>query len=189
MDGLKSGIYEILNTINGNRYIGSAVNFQNRWWVHTCDLRKGKHACGHLQHAWRKYGPDAFKFTRLLICDKRNLLMYEQRAIDALQPEYNICKVAGSQLGTKRSAETREKNRLAALGRKHSDEHRRKNSIGHKGVVFTDEWRAKISAAKLGKKHSPERCARNAAGQTGRKLSAATRAKMSASQRARFAGH
>lgn len=28
----QSGIYEILNTVNGKRYIGSAKNFSKRWW-------------------------------------------------------------------------------------------------------------------------------------------------------------
>ena len=31
----QSGIYEILNTVNGKRYIGSAKNFSKRWWGHT----------------------------------------------------------------------------------------------------------------------------------------------------------
>lgn len=47
MDVLRhAGIYEIRNTVNGKRYIGSTVNFKRRWWAHRAKLseaHKGKH--------------------------------------------------------------------------------------------------------------------------------------------------
>lgn len=49
-----SGIYEIVNTINGKRYVGSAVSLKRRWVDHRRDLRAGKHHSRHLQNAWAK---------------------------------------------------------------------------------------------------------------------------------------
>jgi DNA-binding Xre family transcriptional regulator len=45
----------------------------------------------------------------LLYCDPGDCLAYEQIALDSIMPEYNICKIAGSRLGTKHSAQTRKK--------------------------------------------------------------------------------
>ena len=104
-----SGVYEIANLVNGKRYIGSATNFRGRWNVHRSDLRKGKHHSKKLQHAWNKYGAEAFRFGPLLLCSKPNLIFFEQRCLDGLRPEYNIATVAGSILGMKLSPERIEK--------------------------------------------------------------------------------
>ena len=39
----KSGIYQILNTVNNKFYIGSAVYFYDRWNTHKYCLRQDKH--------------------------------------------------------------------------------------------------------------------------------------------------
>ena len=65
-----SGIYEILNTINGKRYIGSAVNFNERWMNHKKMLKKGIHHSIHLQRAWNNHGGGSFEFSVLFECNK-----------------------------------------------------------------------------------------------------------------------
>ena len=45
----QSGIYEILNTVNGKRYIGSAVNLAKRWKEHRTGLNRKDHANQILQ--------------------------------------------------------------------------------------------------------------------------------------------
>jgi group I intron endonuclease len=50
-----------------------------------------------------------------------------------LNNEYNICKVAGSSLGVKRSEETKEKCKLAHLGEKHPEWRRKLKSISQGG--------------------------------------------------------
>ena len=57
-----SGIYAIVNCVNGKRYVGSAVNFRRRLYGHRSHLRRGTHHNHHLQTAWVKYGHDAFVF-------------------------------------------------------------------------------------------------------------------------------
>jgi len=109
MSSLKGGgIYLIRNTQNGNFYIGSAVCFSNRWAVHRRALRKGDSGCRRLQNAWNLYGEQAFVFEVLEhVCAAEHLIEIEQGYLDALSPPYNICKVAGSALGTRHSQETR----------------------------------------------------------------------------------
>ena len=185
----KCGIYEIVNTINSKRYTGSAVDIPDRWRCHRKDLRSVDcHHSRSLQRAWNKYGEDAFEFRVLLYCDPIKEIMveeFEQRAIDQ-KSEYNICKVAGSNLGMKfgpPSEEHRAKNAAAQRGRKHSKETRDKIGASQKGRKISKEHRAKISAAKMGVKMSAEACANMSAAQKGRKHSKEHRAKISAAQR------
>lgn len=104
----ESGIYEIVNLVNGKRYVGSAVSFKKRWTYHRRDLRGGRHHSRHLQHSWRKYGEQSFEFRIIeTVDDPRQLIEREQHYINALAPEYNQSPTAGSCLGHRQSAETK----------------------------------------------------------------------------------
>ena len=70
-------IYKIENTVNGNCYIGSSVNYKARWYTHKSSLRRGVHHSFILQKAWDKYGEDKFVFKVILICSKSTQLFYE----------------------------------------------------------------------------------------------------------------
>lgn len=104
---MSSGIYEIVNTINGNRYVGSAVNIEKRWYEHKRTLQNKKHQNPHLQRAWNKYGADSFKFHVIEHCFFFMLVPREQYYIDELNPEYNISPTAGSPLGVKHTEEVK----------------------------------------------------------------------------------
>lgn len=126
----RSGIYKITCTANGRIYIGSAVKFSARWAIHEHQAQKGRHHSKHLQRAWSKHGETAFRFDVMLICTKKDLLMYEQRAIDVLKPEFNASPTAGS-----------------TLGLKHTEAQKQANSDRCKLIHGTPEARAKMSAA------------------------------------------
>lgn len=144
----ESGIYCIENLINGKKYIGSATNFKERWRIHLSDLRRNKHSNQRLQNSWNKYGEDSFKFYILVKCPKEYNIKLEQWFIDSTNPEYNICRVAGSSLGLIRSEETRKKISIAGKGRVpfFTQEHKDNISRAKKGVKrnLTDEERIKL---------------------------------------------
>lgn len=89
-----SGIYEIVNKVNGHRYIGSSINILNRWYDHKYDLRKQIHHSKYLQAAWNKYGAENFAFNIIKECDANILISQEQDYLDSMKPEYNIEKIA-----------------------------------------------------------------------------------------------
>lgn len=177
---MKSGIYQILNTVNGKRYIGSAVNIASRWRQHQCELRKGRHN-PHLQNAWRKYGPAAFVYEVIeLVADKANLLEREQHFIDVEKPEYNCARVAGSNFGVRWSDETKVKMGVASRRVWQDQAHRERMSEAHKGYVFTPEHKANISAANMGRELTEEHKATIRANNSARNKSPEHRALLSA---------
>lgn len=193
-----SGIYEILNLVNGKRYIGSAVSLSTRFCVHRKMLRDGKHHSKYLQAAWNKYGEQNFAFQALLFCDPSSALFFEQRAIDVLNPVYNIARTAGSCLGVRHSEETRAKRSALNIGNKFSlgrpvsdncriavaEANRRRKGLArdpaavaataaaHLGRKRSQETREKIAAKARGRKYSAETIEKRAAKIRGIKLSA-----------------
>lgn len=124
------GIYKIQSISKPERYyIGSAINIQNRWWIHLFQLRKNKHHNPKLQRHFNKYGESDLRFSILLECPKEHLLAREQDFIDSLNPWFNICLIAGSCLGHKASEETKQKLR----NREYSAETRLNMSLAKRG--------------------------------------------------------
>ena len=168
----KSGIYQIRNTENDKIYIGSAVNISRRKSKHLSTLKRKVHRNTHLQRSYDKHGEGCFIFEVLeYVEDKQDLIRREQYWIDLKNPEYNIARIAGSCLGTKRSKETCRKISKANsgkncywygkrgeetpnYGRKHSEETKRKISEASKRQIRkkSSKKRNKQTASKKKKK-------------------------------------
>ena len=89
--GRRGGIYAIVNTQNGNRYVGQTYWFKKRWIQHLQLLRRGAHHNPHLQNSFNIYGESSFKFVVLeIVSNITRLTEMEQKWIDELKPEYNI---------------------------------------------------------------------------------------------------
>jgi len=203
------GIYKITCTVNGKIYLGSSINLRKRKSEHFRYLQHNKHHNSHLQRAWNKYGEDAFTFEVLeLVLVPELLTAQEQYWFKKLKPfgrkGFNIARVAGSTLGTKRSPEaienvrqallrpevrkkisdasrgrkqspeTIEKSRQARIGYKQTPEHIEKARLTRIGKKFSPERNKKISQAKLGKKNSPEHIEHMRQANLGKKQSAET---------------
>ena len=126
-----SGVYSIVNVLNGNRYIGSSMNIHQRLASHRSKLRTGKHNNIHLLNAYNKYGEDKFKVQILETCSSvRDTLMFlEQKYLD-LKPEYNISPFANrpDHSGKKCTEQNKQRLRQNRLGKKLSEETKRKIS-------------------------------------------------------------
>jgi group I intron endonuclease len=169
---IKSGIYQIVNRVNGKVYVGSAVDTKNRWQKHRYELNRNNHGNIHLQRAWQEYGADAFDFLVVeQVADPNDLIPREQFWLDrqcSVHHGYNICRVAGS-----------------TLGHEHSDETKAKIGAKSKGKVVTAETRALISAHSRHLKPSPETVEKMREINTGKIVTEETKAKMSVSARKR----
>lgn len=173
----QSGVYEIVNVINGNRYVGSSIRITSRLSTHKCQLRQNKSHNQHLQSAYNKYGVESFVFRPLLYCDPENTLLYEQMCIDGMQTNYNKTKNAEAPFtGCKLSKEQKEQIGLRSLGNKYSLGRKnspetiarmsaaRKGKPGNRlGCKLSDETIEKIRAGNLGRKQTPEEIERRVA--------------------------
>ena len=153
----KSGVYEILNTTNGKRYIGSATNLRQRKRQHWSELRRNCHRNKHLQNTWNKHGEEVFRFEVIEYWEPEFLVSMEQWWMNMLCPEYNLAPVARSSFGVMRTDETKAKMSKARKGVNLSDKHKANISaakIGRKRTPFTPEHKAKISAAMKGNRNA-----------------------------------
>jgi group I intron endonuclease len=157
------GIYKIQNRVSGKFYLGSAVNFYKRFYLHENRLRHGVHRNLHLQRAWDKHGPETFEFVVLERVPCRDeLIDAEQRWLDAQRATehgYNICKIAHSRLGVKARPETRARQSVSATGVRHTDEAKRRMSRSKTGVPKaprTEQHRANNGASRKGIPLSPQ---------------------------------
>lgn len=100
------GVYEIVNRVNGKRYVGSSKNIESRWGEHRRTAEKGIHHAIALQRAWDKYGADNFEFRILEECPVDDLISTEQKHLDS-RYDYNSSPTASNCLGVRHSEETR----------------------------------------------------------------------------------
>jgi group I intron endonuclease len=167
VDMEKSGLYVIINRINGKRYFGSAqVSLWKRWREHKRQLSKNIHDNPHLQDAWNLYGEETIYFESMFNCPSDQCLYFEQILLDMWWDGgvncYNIAKDAEA----------------CMKGRKHSDETRKKLSKSHigqipwnKGKKTTEEVKEKLRKANTGKKHTQEHKNKIGRSQKGKKNS------------------
>jgi group I intron endonuclease len=111
---LKSGIYEIINIITNDKYVGSAKDLNNRKYEHFRTLKNKTHSNIHLQRAYNKYKENSFIFRIICYCDIIDLINKEDYYFELIKPKYNICKKANSRLGMKHTEETKQKLREKA---------------------------------------------------------------------------
>lgn len=145
--GKISGIYKIINKVNGKYYIGSSNDIlgkSGRWQEHRNDLTANRHKNKHLQRAWIKYGENRFDFLIIENVIETQLLAVEQKYLDVAKSEkencYNTKFIAGG--GSTKDEWTEE---------------RRKNmSISLKGRIIDDKWRENLKKAAKTKNISEE---------------------------------
>jgi group I intron endonuclease len=133
-----SGIYKIQSIIKPERiYIGSSVDINKRWCEHLKRLRLCKHENKKIQYHFDKYKESDLVFIILEPCLPKFLLIREQYYINVLKPYFNICKIAGSHLGCKRSDESRLNMSIAQIrsGNKPTDECKRMSIEAHTGFT------------------------------------------------------
>jgi len=166
------GIYSILNTQNGKRYVGRSKNMEARWRGHERSLVAGSHCNNHLQRSWNLYGSSTFQFEILEVVPDAMTRAHREAFWCGHFDTHNRDK--GYNIGDVRTDE----------GSVYvSDEVRLKRSAARLGKTMSAETRRKISIANKGRKRTSEVCERIRQARTGTKASEETRKKMSVSRR------
>lgn len=166
---METVIYQIENLINGDCYIGSSNNFHRRKRRHFEDLKKGVHHSIILQRAFNKYGEASFRIFKIEsfpFISKELTIAREQYYLDLIKPKYNVCLIAGSQLGAKRSLEFKQKCSERMLGKepwnkglklpKQSEETKNKRALANTGKKRSQESKLKMREKALGRVFTEE---------------------------------
>ena len=86
-----SGVYQIVNTITGDFYIGSSIDLERRKREHFNEYTWKQRPNMLLYKYMKQYGKDNFLFKPIWLCNPNELKRYEQLAIEKYNPQYNIC--------------------------------------------------------------------------------------------------
>lgn len=138
MSILDSGIYSILNKLNGKIYVGLTEHLSSRKSTHFSLLRNNKHFNPHLQSSFNKYGESAFEFNVIEYCDVDKLDECEDWWInyfDTTNPEKGYNLKTGGFSDHKRNKSTCMKISNSLTGRTFSEEHKKNLSNSKKGII------------------------------------------------------
>ena len=119
----KTGVYCLVNKINGNIYIGSSVNLALRMmnYLNTTFLKNRKNNNMPIIQALLKYGQENFAVLIVEYVDIENLSVRETYYITHLLPYYNVLKQGYSSIGYKHTEATKQMLSELAKNRIHSD--------------------------------------------------------------------
>lgn len=144
-----SGIYALINTINGQIYIGSSSDIMHRWSYHKRYMERGTHEQKKLREAALEFGVSAFLISVLEECNERELLKHrEQFWLDTSLPELNTATSAFDTRGVLPTEEQNRKKSEAMKGK--TNEGSRLAHLGNsyrKGKRDSDETRLLKSIA------------------------------------------
>jgi group I intron endonuclease len=180
-----SGIYKIVNKLNGKIYYGSSNDIIGRFNQHKSLLNRQKHQNIHLQRAWNKYGKDNFDFNIVELTNEDKLVLIEQKYLSLckLSPSkfYNIGYDSNSAMrGKIHTEETKRKISISVSkslkGMKFSPQHIQNLKKSHTGLKHSTETKQKMSESHKGEK----------AYQYGKKLSVEERKKLGNKSKFKF---
>lgn len=145
-----SGIYKIVNRVNGKYYVGSSKDVIRRKYSHFSFLRYQKHKNPHLQNAWNKYGEHNFDFViieeGILESELKNV---EQQYLNIAKNESSKCynvsydayrlemtkeirsKISRSHFGLRPSLEASKRRSKSMMGKSKGRNHYKYNHVNY----------------------------------------------------------
>lgn len=120
----KSGVYCLINRVNGNAYVGSSINLASRMinYLNTTFLKSKQNINMPIVKALLKYNQESFTLLILEYIQPNYLTTRETYYITYVIPYYNVLKQGYSSLGYKHTKETKELLSELAKNRIHSEE-------------------------------------------------------------------
>ncbi|RYE15219.1 MAG: hypothetical protein EOP34_04070 [Rickettsiales bacterium] len=119
----KSGVYLLINKVNGHCYVGSSINLASRMknYLNNTFLKARQNANMPIVKALLKYDQSNFTLKILEYVKPEFLATKETYYITTMMPYYNVLKQGYSSLGYKHTEETKKLLSELAKNRVHSD--------------------------------------------------------------------
>lgn len=121
-----SAVYQIINEVTGDRYVGSSVDVKRRWTEHKQPSQWKHQPNSKLYKAMEKYGVEKFRFQILAPVMPEYLKQVEQEFIEMLKPTYNNYRAKGQDIERYKASQKaimkkyRQSERGKEVDRKHS---------------------------------------------------------------------
>lgn len=145
-----SGIYKIINKLDGKYYVGSSRDILGqcgRKYHHFYNLQKNKHPNIHLQRAYNRDGAEAFYFTVVEEVEESLLVEVEQRYLDEAKLEPNkVYNISFAAYRIEMNQEVRE-----SIGRAHTERLKQKENHHMFNKHHSQPTKDKISRSLIGK--------------------------------------
>jgi group I intron endonuclease len=119
----KSGIYCLINNINGHSYIGSSINITARMknYLNKSFLKSKQNCNMPINKALLKYDHSNFTLWIIEYVPIKHLVIKETYYITSVIPYYNVLKEGYSSIGYKHTEETKKLLKKLATNRIHTD--------------------------------------------------------------------
>jgi group I intron endonuclease len=119
----QSGVYCLINKVNGHAYVGSSMNLASRMrnYLNKAFLKSKQNANMPITKALLKYDHSNFSLLILEYVELENLTARETFYITQMIPYYNVLKEGYSSLGYKHTEETKKLLSELAKNRTHSE--------------------------------------------------------------------
>ena len=119
----KSGVYYLINNLNGHAYVGSSINLASRMinYLNNTFLKSKQNVKMPIVKALLKYDQSNFTLLIFEYVETEFLTTRETNYITLLIPYYNVLKQGYSSLGYKHTEETKKLLSELAKNRTHSD--------------------------------------------------------------------
>jgi group I intron endonuclease len=119
----QSGVYCLINKINGHCYVGSSINLATRMknYLNNTFLKSRQNINMPIVKALLKYGQENFSVLILEHVEAKYLTIRETYFITSVVPYYNVLKQGYSSLGYKHTQETKNLLSELAKNRVHSE--------------------------------------------------------------------
>jgi len=128
-----SAVYQIINTVTGDRYVGSSKNVMRRWNEHKCPYVWKNEPNKQLYLGMQKYGLENFRFQILAPVMPEYLKQVEQEFIELLKPTYNNYRANGEDV--ERNKESHRK-----ASRKYQQSEKGKESIAKYNKKYRSQF-------------------------------------------------
>lgn len=119
----KSGVYFLINKVNGHGYVGSSINLASRMknYLNNAFLKSKQNVNMPIVKALLKYNQSNFSLLILEYVKPESLTVRETFYITHIMPYYNVLKQGYSSLGYKHTEETKKLLSELAKNRVHSE--------------------------------------------------------------------
>ena len=132
-----SAVYQIVNTVTGDSYVGSSKNIKHRWEQHKWPSTWKEHSNSPMYQDIQKYGLENFRFQILAPVEPEYLTQVEQEFIEMLHPTYNSNRANG--FDVKRRRERQRKYNQSEIRQEYNRKYHQSNKCKESNKKYNNQ--------------------------------------------------